>query len=61
MNARKKIETWNPGMKEHLEALSKVTSRGADFEAVRKFMEVRMAHWDALWEEYTNPRGVVCE
>jgi hypothetical protein len=61
MNARKKIETWNSGMKEHLEALSEVTSRGADFEAFRKFMEVRMAHWDALWEEYTNPRGLVCE
>jgi len=56
MNARKKIETWNAGMKDHLEALSEVTSRGADFEAFRKFMEVRMAHWDALWEEYTKPR-----
>jgi len=56
MNARKKIETWNSGMKDHLEALSEVTSRGADFEAFRKFMEVRVAHWDALWEEYTKPR-----
>jgi len=56
MNARKKIETWNSGMKDHLEALSKVTSRSAKFEAFRKFMEVRMAHWDALWEEYTKPR-----
>jgi 4-alpha-glucanotransferase len=56
MNARKKTETWNAGMKEHLEALSEVTSRGVDFEAFRKFMEVRMAHWDALWEEYTKPR-----
>jgi len=56
MNARKKIETWNSGMKDHLEALSEVTSRRADFEAFRKFMEVRVAHWDALWEEYTKPR-----
>jgi len=56
MNARKKIETWNAGVKEHLEALSEVTSRGADFEAFRKFMKVRIAHWDALWEEYTKPR-----
>jgi hypothetical protein len=56
MNARKKIETWNSGMKEHLEAVSEVTSRGADFEAFRKFMEVRVARWDALWEEYTKPR-----
>jgi len=55
-NARKKIGTWNAGMKDHLEALSEVTSRGADFEAFRKFMEVRVAHWDALWEEYTKPR-----
>jgi len=33
MNARKKIETWNAGVKEHLAALSEVTSREADFEA----------------------------
>jgi hypothetical protein len=56
MYARKKIEAWNEGMKDHLEALSEVTRRGADFEAFRKFMEVRIAHWDALWEEYTKPR-----
>jgi hypothetical protein len=56
MNARKKVVTWNVGMKEHLEALSEVTSRGADFRAFRKFMEVRVAHWAALWEEYTKPR-----
>jgi len=56
MNARKKIETWNAGRKDHLEALSEVTSRGADFEAFRKFIKVCVAHWDALWEEYTKPR-----
>jgi hypothetical protein len=56
MNARKKIETRNSGMKDHLEALGEMTSRGADFEAFRKLMEVRVAHWDALWEEYTKPR-----
>jgi hypothetical protein len=43
-------------MKDHLEALSEVSSQRADFEAFRKFMEVRVAHWDALWEEYTKPR-----
>ena len=42
MNARKKIEKRNAGMKDRPEALSKVTSRGADFGAVRKFMEVRI-------------------
>jgi len=56
MNARKKIENWNSGMKDHLAALSEVTSRGADFEAFRKFVDVRVAHWDAPWEEYTKPR-----
>jgi hypothetical protein len=56
MNARKKIETWNSGMKDHLEALSEVMSRGADFRAFREFMEVRVTHWDALWEEYTKLR-----
>jgi hypothetical protein len=56
MNARKKIATWNAGMKDHLEALSEVTSRRADFQAFRKFMEVCIVHWDALWEEYTKAR-----
>jgi hypothetical protein len=44
MNARKEIAAWNVGMKDHLEALSEVTSRGADFGAFRKFMEVRVPH-----------------
>jgi hypothetical protein len=39
MNAGKKIESWNSGMKDHLEALSEVTSRGADIEAFRESME----------------------
>jgi hypothetical protein len=56
INARKKIVTWNAGMKDHLQALSEVTSRGADFTAFRKFMEVRVAHWEALWEEYAKSR-----
>jgi len=56
MNARKKIPAWDAGMKDHLEALSEVTSRGAHFQASRKVMEVRVAHWEALWEEYTKPR-----
>jgi len=56
MNAREKIESRNSGMKDHLEALSEVASRGADFEAFRKFMKVHVAHWDAPWEEYTKPR-----
>jgi hypothetical protein len=48
MNARKQFEIWNAGVKDHLEAMSEVTSRGEDFKAFRKFIEVRMAHWDAL-------------
>jgi len=56
MNAWKEIETWNAGMKEHLEALGEVTSRGADFQAFREFMKVRVGHWEALWKEYTKPR-----
>jgi len=56
MNATKKIETRNAGMRDILEAMSEVTSRGAEFQAFREFMEVRVAHWDALWEEYTKTR-----
>jgi len=48
MNARKNIEMWNAGMKEHLEAMSQVTSRGADLKSFLKSMEVRVAHWEAL-------------
>jgi len=56
MNARKKIETWNAVMKDHPEALSEVTSGGGDFNAFLKIMKLRVARWDALWEEYTKPR-----
>jgi len=43
-------------MEDHLEALSEVTSRGAGLQAFRKLMEIRVAHWEALCNEYTNPR-----
>jgi len=43
-------------MKDHLEGISEATSRGADFKAFRKFMEVRVAYLDALCKEYTKPR-----
>jgi len=43
-------------VKERLEAMSEVTSRKADFRAFLKFMEVRVALWEALWKEYTKPR-----
>jgi len=56
MNARKKIPAWDAGMKDHLEALSEVTGRGAHFQASRKVMEVRVPHREALREEYTKPR-----
>jgi hypothetical protein len=48
MNARKKFGTWNAGAKERLEAMSAVTNRGAGFDYFREFMEVCIAHWDAL-------------
>jgi predicted DNA-binding protein len=48
MNARKEIKTWTAEMKDRLEALSEVTSRGAGFQAFREFMLVRVADWDAL-------------
>jgi len=56
MNARTKIETWNAGMKDRVEASSDVTSRGADFQTFLKCMEVRVADWEALWKAYTKPR-----
>jgi len=56
MNARKKVETWNAGVNEHLEAMSEVTSRGADFRTFLKFTKVRVADWEAPWKEYAKPR-----
>jgi len=56
MNAKKKSGTWSAGVKEHLEAISQVTGRGADFLAVLEFIKVRVAHDVALWKEYTTPR-----
>jgi len=56
VNTRKEIETWDAEVEEHLEVVSEVKSRGADFQAFQDFMDVRFAHWDALWKEYTKPR-----
>jgi len=43
-------------MKENLEALCEVTSRGADINAFLKFLDARVSRWDALWEENRKPR-----
>jgi len=55
MNARKKSETWDTGVKEHLEAIIQVTSRGADFEDLREFIKFQNAHDEELWKEDTKP------
>jgi hypothetical protein len=55
MNARKKSETWDTGVKEHLEAIIQVTSRGADFEDLRGFIKFQNAHDEELWKEDTKP------
>jgi len=36
--------------------MSEVTSHGADFQVIREFIKVRVAHWEALCKEYTKPR-----
>jgi len=48
MNPGKIIETLNAGVKEYLEVMGELTSRRADSQAFREFMEVRFVHWDAL-------------
>jgi hypothetical protein len=55
-NARKLIEIWNSGVKEHLEAISNVTLRGVYFRVFPEFMETQAAHYEELRKEYTKPR-----
>jgi len=43
-------------VKGHLGAISLVTSRSANFPALREFVKVRAAHDEELWKEYTKPR-----
>jgi hypothetical protein len=56
MNPGKIIETLNAGVKEYLEVMGELTSRRADSQAFREFMEVRFVHWDSLLKEFTRPR-----
>jgi hypothetical protein len=56
MNARKKSEAWSAGVKEHREAISRVTSRRAHFQASCEFTKIRAAHVAELWKEYTKSR-----
>jgi hypothetical protein len=61
MNARKKTEKWNAGVKEQLKAISQVTTHGADFQAVLKFTKFRAAHWEArCGKSIQSPSGLVC-
>jgi hypothetical protein len=55
-NPRIQSEKWNSGVKEHLAAISQVTSRRADVRAFREFVKVRVSQYEALWKEYTKPR-----
>jgi hypothetical protein len=54
MNAGKKIETWNAGMKDHREAMSEVTIRHADFQDFPEVMDTQAARDEALWNAYTK-------
>jgi len=56
MNATKESETLSSAVKEHLEVISQVASRGADFEAFLEFIETQAAHDEELWQEYAKPR-----
>jgi len=55
MNWRRKNEKWNAGVREQLEAISQVTSHGADFKAYLEFIETQAAHYEELRKEYTKP------
>lgn len=56
MNARKKIETWNAGVKEELEAISQVRIRGADFRDFRELVKIRVAHYEDLCKGFPKYR-----
>jgi hypothetical protein len=58
IGALRQTEAWNSRLKEHLEAVSKVTSCGADFWTYLEFMETHAAHDEDLWKEYIKPRWV---
>jgi hypothetical protein len=55
-NAKRKAEHWNLGVKTHLEALSKVSSKGTSLQAHAAYLLVYFQHREALWAEYTRPR-----
>ena len=54
--SRRHIEHWNLGIKEHLEALSEVSSKGSSLQRHKMYLNVYYLHRDALWKEYTKPR-----
>ena len=54
--ARGKSETWNKGIKDELEALSKVSIKGANLQRHHQYLEIFMQVKDALWSEYSKRR-----
>jgi hypothetical protein len=54
--AKKQMEHWNLSIKTHLEALSTVSSKGANLQTHAAYLLVYYQHREALWAEYTRPR-----
>ena len=55
-DAKRQSEHWNLGIKEHIEALSTVSSKGASLLTHAAYLAVYFQHREALWSEYTRPR-----
>ena len=54
--AKRHAERWNLGIKAHLEALSTVSSKGANLQTHAAYLLVYYQHREALWAEYTRSR-----
>jgi len=56
IDARKHSNKWNKEVKDQLDDLSGVSSRGASLQNFRDYVERHTIHSEQLWGEYTKPR-----
>jgi hypothetical protein len=56
LNARKKVNRWHKSIRQNLEALTKVSTRGVNHNRHATYLSTYSSNVDALWNEYKKKR-----
>lgn len=54
--SRERTERWSKDIKDSLDALSKVSSKGLSMKTYNEYLEVFLDNYDVIWKEYSKKR-----